>query len=114
MCSSRETQYLSIRSRLGKWPSNPINVNTAQLSSNQKGSGVVIKGNTCRSEESRRLGAVSQVANLIEFITCVIHRQAFNVNRDMRTDTKKTREWVYMVRLYLQGRGAKARRETLC
>lgn len=32
---------------------------------------------------------VSEVARLIEFITGVIHRQAFNTSCDIKTDSKK-------------------------
>lgn len=42
----------------------------------------------CRSEETVSQ-TDSEVTNLIEFITRVIHHQAFNLNRDIRTDTKK-------------------------
>lgn len=61
----------------------------------------------------RKLRGASEVTNLIEFITRLIHRQAFNLNRDIRTDTKKILgARVCVLRLYLRGRGDGGRRET--
>lgn len=78
-----------------------------------KGSAVLIKTNTCRSEETPRLRREqrSRIGLNSLYVRFTIKHLIRAVSLGPTPKKKKFSEWVYMLRLYLRGRGVGGRRE---